>query len=131
MTLTVFLAFLANHLWQSTLFAVAAGLLTLTLRKSQARTRYWIWWIASLKFFVPFSLLVTMGSLFSWRTAPEVATEPSASAFVIDQVAQPFATGESWTTFSGAVSPATDVSISELPALAVAVWLLGSGLMLL
>ena len=26
-----------NHLWQSTLFAIAAGLLTLSLRKNHAR----------------------------------------------------------------------------------------------
>ncbi len=45
-----------NHLWQSTLFAVAAGLLTLALRKNHARARYWLWLAASLKFLVPFSL---------------------------------------------------------------------------
>jgi hypothetical protein len=33
---------LANHLWQSTLFAVAAGLLTLALRQQHARIRYWL-----------------------------------------------------------------------------------------
>ena len=45
-----------NHLWQSTLFAAAAGLLTLALRKNHARARYWLWLAASLKFLVPFSL---------------------------------------------------------------------------
>ena len=30
---------LANHLWQSTLFAVAVGLLTLTCRKNHASMR--------------------------------------------------------------------------------------------
>jgi hypothetical protein len=30
----------ANHLWQSTLFAAVAGLLTLALRKNHARTRH-------------------------------------------------------------------------------------------
>jgi len=34
---------LGNHLWQSTLFAIAAGLFTLFLRKNQARARYWLW----------------------------------------------------------------------------------------
>jgi hypothetical protein len=37
-----------NHLWQSTLFALAAGLLTLVLRKNQARARYWLWLAAKL-----------------------------------------------------------------------------------
>ena len=52
---------LGNHLWQSTLFAVAAGLLTLTLRKNHARARYWVWLAASVKFLIPFSLLVEIG----------------------------------------------------------------------
>ena len=52
---------LGNHLWQSTLFVIAAGLLTLILRKNQARCRYWLWLAASLKFLVPFSLLSGLG----------------------------------------------------------------------
>ena len=41
---------LANHLWQTTLFAGAAGLLTLLLRKNRACVRYWLWIAASVKF---------------------------------------------------------------------------------
>jgi hypothetical protein len=40
---------IANHLWQSTLFVGAAGLVTLALRKNSARVRYWVWMAASLK----------------------------------------------------------------------------------
>jgi len=43
---------LGNHLWQSTLFAVAAGLLTLILRKNHARARYGLWLAASVKFLI-------------------------------------------------------------------------------
>ena len=32
-----------NHLWLSTLFAAAAGLLTLAFRKNRASVRYWLW----------------------------------------------------------------------------------------
>jgi len=42
-----YLAPLVNHLWQSTLFAVAAGLLALVLQRNSARIRYWhseVWW---------------------------------------------------------------------------------------
>jgi bla regulator protein blaR1 len=53
---------LANHLWQSTLFAAAAGLLTLAFRKNRASVRYWLWFSATLKFFVPFALLISLGS---------------------------------------------------------------------
>jgi hypothetical protein len=60
---------LANHLWQSTLFAAAAGLLSLALRKQRAQVRYGLWLAASVKFLIPFALLVSMGSQFEWRTA--------------------------------------------------------------
>jgi len=51
-----------THLWQSTIFAIAVGLLTLLLRKHGARTRYWLWLAASLKFLMPFSWFVAIGS---------------------------------------------------------------------
>lgn len=57
---------LGNHLWQSTFFAVIAGLLTLLLRKNQARTRYWLWLAASAKFLIPFSFLAGVGSHIAW-----------------------------------------------------------------
>jgi TonB family protein len=56
---------LASHLWQSTLFAVVAGLLTLTMRQERARVRYWLWLAASVKFLVPFEGLSVMGSRFA------------------------------------------------------------------
>ena len=40
-------AALINHLWQSTLFALGAGLLTLALRRNGARFRYGLWFAAS------------------------------------------------------------------------------------
>ena len=49
---------LGNHLWQSTLCIVIAGLLTLILRKNHARARYGLWLAASVKFLIPFSLLI-------------------------------------------------------------------------
>jgi bla regulator protein BlaR1 len=79
---------IANHLWQSTLFAGAAGFLTLILRKNPARVRHWIWVAASLKFLVPFSLLVALGSNLGWRTAP--VSTPSVFSTVAAQVSEPF-----------------------------------------
>jgi bla regulator protein blaR1 len=57
---------LGNHLWQSTRFALAAARLSLMLRKHPARARYWLWLAASLKFLVPFSFLVDVGSHLAW-----------------------------------------------------------------
>jgi bla regulator protein blaR1 len=63
---------LLNHLWQSSLFAIAAGLLTLLLKRNPARVRYWLWFAASVKFLLPFSLLVDAGSRIEWRKAPAI-----------------------------------------------------------
>jgi bla regulator protein blaR1 len=41
------------HLWQSTLFAGLAAVLSLAFRKQRAGIRYWIWLAASLKFLSP------------------------------------------------------------------------------
>jgi hypothetical protein len=51
-----------NHLWQTTVFAVVAWLLTIAFRQNRAHIRYWLWFSASVKFFVPFALLINLGS---------------------------------------------------------------------
>ena len=80
---------LANHLWQSTLFAVAVGLLTLMCRKNHAGVRYWLWFSASIKFFVPFTLLMALGDRLEWASrAPQIAA-PAVSA-TLAQVSRPF-----------------------------------------
>jgi len=53
---------LTNHLWQSTFFAILASLLAVLLRRNQAKTRYWLWLAASMKFLIPFSMLVSLGT---------------------------------------------------------------------
>lgn len=60
-----------NHLWQSTIFLVLAALLTLVLGKQRARVRHAVWLAASVKFLIPFSWLVAMGSRLAWfHSAP-------------------------------------------------------------
>jgi bla regulator protein blaR1 len=112
---------LGNHLWQSTLFAAAAGLLTLMLRKNQARARYAIWLIASLKFLVPFSWLVSIGNRFSWRAS---APTPSGTYYIVEQISQPF------TQSSAASIPHTAIASPSLthvlPAILFTLWLCGS-----
>lgn len=61
---------LLDHLWQSTLFAGCAGLLILTLRHNEAKTRYWLWFAASAKFLIPFSLLVDLGAALALPMPP-------------------------------------------------------------
>ena len=64
-----------NHLWQSTLFALVAGVLTLLFRRNRAQVRYSLWLVASVKFLIPFSILVGVGSYFPWRV--HVVNAPS------------------------------------------------------
>jgi bla regulator protein blaR1 len=123
---------LGDHLWQSTLFAVAAGLLTLILRKNHARARYWLWLAASLKFLVPFSLLVGLGSHLSWSRA---SAGTSASLYVaLEQVSRPFteSTISSTISMTSAALPSTLSSslFHLLPAFLAAVWLVGLTLVL-
>src|SRR5258707_11447762 len=80
---------LANHLWQSTLFAGLAGLLTLTLRNNHARVRHGVWLAASCKFLIPLSLLMSLGGHIRWWPASEQTR--SNLVVVMDGVSQPFA----------------------------------------
>src|SRR4051812_36674838 len=54
-------AAILDHLWQSTLVALLLGALTLLFRNNSAGTRYWLWFLASVKFLAPFSLLTALG----------------------------------------------------------------------
>jgi len=70
------IAELANHLWQSTLVAGLAWLVTLVLRRDRAGVRHAVWLAASLKFLVPFSALTTLGARFGWRPIVVAAFTP-------------------------------------------------------
>jgi bla regulator protein blaR1 len=78
-----------NHLWQSTLFALCAAGLALMLRGIPSRTRYWIWFAASLKFLVPFSALLSLGSSLASIHGMKGALQP-APYYSLDVVSQPF-----------------------------------------
>src|SRR5579862_5884838 len=77
-----------NHLWQSTMFAVAAGLLTLGLRTNRAEQRHRLWLAASVKFLIPFSLLVGIGNHLGWKTTRPIA--PPGLYVAIGEIGQPF-----------------------------------------
>jgi bla regulator protein BlaR1 len=78
---------LVDHLWQSTLFVGAAWLLSLALRRNQAQVRYWVWFTASAKFLIPFSVLVGLGAL-----VPRHAAAPPIQVqwvSIVEQIGQP------------------------------------------
>jgi bla regulator protein BlaR1 len=102
-----------NHLWQSTAFAALIALLTLALRKNRAQIRYRLWLLASIKFLIPFSLLVAAGRHLGRSVAPAVASFPQ---IFIEQIGQPF------TASSQPPPPATP---NLIPFILLGIWLIG------
>jgi len=101
-------------------FVITAGLLTLVLRKNHARVRYWLWLAASVKFLIPFSLLVALGSYLSG--AHTAAGSNAAFYIAVEEISQPF------TQPTMPVIPQVAVSTALtqlLPALLAVVWLCG------
>jgi bla regulator protein BlaR1 len=110
----------ADHLWQSTLFAIAAGLLTLAFQKHRAAVRFWLWFAASLKFLVPFAAFVALGTALS----PWFAPRPSQRdvSIIIQATSQPF----SQTLFAAADAGASNsVAMIRLAPLGLVVWAIG------
>ncbi len=112
-----YLSPLFNHLWQSTLVAAAAAVLAFASRKNHARTRYWLWLVASVKFLAPFSLLVAIGSRLGWSSGPAIA-RPQFSV-VMEQISVPFAIP--------AAVPIRPVAAKApaIPAILLAIWACG------
>jgi bla regulator protein blaR1 len=102
--------FIADHLWQSTVFAGIVWLLTLALRRNHARVRHWLWFAASIKFLIPFSLFISLGGHVHWRTA--AISAPSSIAIVMDQVSQPFTAPAAPVTAPPAPSPLLAILLS-------------------
>ena len=83
-------SFIINHLWQSSCFALLAGLLAFVLRKNSPKVRYWVWLSASLKFLIPFALLVSLGGVVPRPTRHPVSVAAPVFPNTLVQIAQPF-----------------------------------------
>lgn len=103
-----------NHLWQSTLFALAVTAAVSLLRRNSPRVRYWLWLTASMKFLVPFSLLVSAGG----RVVMPPDT-PSLHATTVKRISNYFAPMEI------AVQPARAAAVSPWSTALAAFWLAG------
>jgi bla regulator protein BlaR1 len=74
---------MTDHLVQSTLFAGVMALVAWALRNNAAKVRHSLWLAASIKFLIPFSLLMDLGSRVQWRSAA-----PPRLSFVLEGVSQ-------------------------------------------
>jgi len=112
----------ANHLWQSTVFAAVVGLVALALRRNPARVRYSLWLAASVKILIPFSLLIGLGGLLP--KPQRVVAAPTAVYSAMDEVGQPFS-GEMLPVTEGRSRAQGRENSQKLPLLVAAVWLCG------
>src|SRR5262245_49468044 len=113
------LAFLLTHLWQSTLVLLGAWVLARACKRNAAAVRYWIWFVASMKFLVPLALLQQFGDYLG-RSLPEplpvdAALVESASAVFVPSMPRDIA--------------ASDTLLSHALLIAVAIWALGAALL--
>src|SRR5262249_12249127 len=103
-----YLSFIGDHLWQSTLFAAVVYMLTLTLRENRAAIRYRLWVAASVKFLVPFALVISIGRQAEW--AADQVEPPATLVYAVEGISQPFAFGQPFS------SQSTRVSLEMTPA---------------
>jgi bla regulator protein BlaR1 len=82
-------AAVANHLWQSSVFGGAAWFMALQLRRNRAYVRHGIWLAASVKFLIPFSLLIDLGD-FLRRPRHSPPSPETALSSAMSVVGQPF-----------------------------------------
>jgi len=112
-----------NHLWQSTVFAIAAGLFTIAFRENRAQIRYWLWLSASLKFLLPFSLLMSLGNHLRWPSSAKSITTQDVSLAMV-QITQPFPN-----TLS--LAPHTQSAVDWIPIAVLGVWACGFAVLVL
>ncbi|MBM3817996.1 MAG: TIGR03435 family protein [Acidimicrobiia bacterium] len=74
---------LADHLWQSTLWALGVAVLARAFERQPAQVRYLLWLSASVKFLVPFSALVWLGE----QLAPAAAASPAIGSWFTIEIA--------------------------------------------
>jgi beta-lactamase regulating signal transducer with metallopeptidase domain len=115
------MAFLLTHLWQSTLVLLAAWVLVRACRNNAAAVRYWIWFVASAKFLVPFALLQQLGDHLG-RSFPEPLPVDAA---LIETAGAMFAP-----SLRSSLKVADDLP-SQIASIAVALWALGAALLCL
>ena len=118
------IAALTNHLWQTTLFVGAVAVIAMVLRRNSAQIRYALWMSASLKFLIPFSVLVNLGYQLQYMPAAErVAAQiavPSVTSVMV-YITEPFPQ-----QVSTGVLPESPVSVNVWPQMIfVGVWLAG------
>jgi uncharacterized protein (TIGR03435 family) len=117
------LSVVADHLWQSTLFAVVVWALTIAFNRHHARVRYWLWMAASIKFLVPFAALMAVGEWLAWTFPTNVRPDVPV---IVTAVGQPLSSIAPSAIASSTGGGSTDMR--WLPTALVVVWAAGCAL---
>lgn len=112
------LALAANHVWQSTLFALAIWVLTQGFRSNSAAIRHRLWLAASAKFLLPLAWVASLVASVPIQN-PILAADLSGS---VASISAPFAS---------ALPAVTVVLAHDYAAVLFTIWMLGSALCLL
>ena len=114
-----------HHLWQSTLVLAAAWALNHMLRRHAARVRYGVWFAASIKFLLPFSLLIAAGSAL--RAHPALPVQAAAISDTFDSATTPLTSVQETTAAiaSGSFTNKPHIPVM-LPRLLAIVWIAGA-----
>ncbi len=123
-------AVLINHLWQSTLFALGAGLLTLALRSNGARYRYGLWFAASVKFLLPFAMLAAAGRWAITQLHPRTPMPAPAGLLMARQMIEPISPDSTAITVPAAGAIGHAAFHLPVPAILLCLWALGSSAVL-
>lgn len=116
---------LGNHLWQSTVFAVIVWLMALLLRRNRSSLRYGLWVAASLKFLIPFSLLVSVGTIIPKALPAAMDNSDNSTYSAFEYASRPFdyiVPTVSLERHPGSMEPFPAL----LPEFLVAIWLFGT-----
>lgn len=130
------ISLIIDHLLESTLFAMLMGLLTLCFANNRAGVRYGLWFAASLKFLIPFSLIVAAGNSLRWETAPAVkldlawAVPVAASDLRLPAILADVATPPAAAPVAIASTASGIPSGPDLESVLLALWLGGIALLL-
>ena len=113
-----------DHLWQSTLFALGAGLLVLAFRRAPAGVRYGLWFSASVKFLIPFAALSALGRMAFGGLALQrfvALGNTPAGAALIERAARPLSQFPLIPSLAAQPAPQLSSAALAMPAAAIVV----------
>jgi TonB family protein len=117
---------MADHLWQTTLFALFVVAATFALRRGPAKVRHALWMLASVKLLIPASVLVFFAEQAGvdplWMLTSAAATRSDAS--LLQEISEPVLVISS--SYQSMVTAGRALSHNELFCFLSGVWLIGS-----